>query len=581
MADSPPSDIQPSQANTPETHPDDTMESQSQPQLQLASDTVGDSQIAGTAVDELFGDISDDDNSQTRVTETATPQHSSNDQTTQTTQTAQMINITSIESDSDDVFSSSKQGTNKRALDQTFEALFGEDSVSEALADLEKELPQQAEPQKEDEIEPSQPETLSQPAESESPSKITKKRKPPKETRASGPPLELHLSEDQRIPLVGREVAFVKLPNLLSIETTPFHPSHNQSNLMPKHRILQNVIRWRLLNGKLQSNARVVKWSDGSQSVFIGNQQIDLSIEDLLHRQDYLFQHFTNFNQPLMSESSSSSDDDNEEEIEEAFREQRMRDKQLRAMRRQQRLMEREADTGAEYGIGIFSKKYRFLLQSTHRVRNVVSETKHPKIKMVYGIDVNKLRSVNEDLAKSEETKARKVRAAAERRRRKQAELNSQFLEEEEEDEDEKRRRKRRRREKEESSEAEMDDHIEESEEESEEEDSEPERLPRTRSRKRRKEGSEEEQSEEQDDEDENEDDEEQDEVKEKENEKKVGQEKDNKAPRSADQNGDQNDEQLRRKQQQERMQRMLAARKQKQQTTKQSTQTNLPKEDE
>nr|XP_058913547.1 RNA polymerase-associated protein LEO1-like [Kogia breviceps] len=78
---------------------------------------------------------------------------------------------------------------------------------------------------------------------------------------------------------LGNELYFVKLPRFLSIEPKPFDPQHyedefedeavldeeNRTRLRLK---IENTIRWRIRQDKegneiKESNARIVKWSDG------------------------------------------------------------------------------------------------------------------------------------------------------------------------------------------------------------------------------------------------------------------------------------------------------------------------------
>eukprot|EP01147_Barroeca_monosierra_P003016 gene3016-5800_t len=44
---------------------------------------------------------------------------------------------------------------------------------------------------------------------------------------------------------------------------------------------LENTIRWRINNGRLQSNARLVKWDDGSMSLVLGDEVHDCTATDL------------------------------------------------------------------------------------------------------------------------------------------------------------------------------------------------------------------------------------------------------------------------------------------------------------
>jgi RNA polymerase-associated protein LEO1 len=91
---------------------------------------------------------------------------------------------------------------------------------------------------------------------------------------------------------LGNEMHFVKLPNFLSVEARPFDPEtyedENQNGEAldeeGKTRVrlkVENTIRWRYEKDEednliKQSNARIVKWSDGSLSLHLGNEIFDV-----------------------------------------------------------------------------------------------------------------------------------------------------------------------------------------------------------------------------------------------------------------------------------------------------------------
>ena len=102
----------------------------------------------------------------------------------------------------------------------------------------------------------------------------------------------------------------MKLPNFLSIETRPFDPSlyedeadedhvqdeegHARTKLKVRHNVIQhdaypllpyqqveNTIRWRYCHDdeeevQQESNTRLVRWSDGSMSLYLGNEIFDV-----------------------------------------------------------------------------------------------------------------------------------------------------------------------------------------------------------------------------------------------------------------------------------------------------------------
>ncbi len=91
---------------------------------------------------------------------------------------------------------------------------------------------------------------------------------------------------------LGKDVHFIKLPNFLSVEARPFDPeTYEDEN--PKGDALdeegktrvrlkvENTLRWRYekdADGNLikQSNAKMVKWSDGSMSLYLGDEIFDV-----------------------------------------------------------------------------------------------------------------------------------------------------------------------------------------------------------------------------------------------------------------------------------------------------------------
>eukprot|EP00794_Sanderia_malayensis_P003840 gene3840-4379_t len=104
---------------------------------------------------------------------------------------------------------------------------------------------------------------------------------------------------------IGDEIYFVKLPNFLSIETKPFDPAYfedeidedelqdeeGRSRLKLK---VENTIRWRYHRDKensdiKESNARVVRWSDGSLSLHMGNEIFDIFKMPIEGMQNHLF----------------------------------------------------------------------------------------------------------------------------------------------------------------------------------------------------------------------------------------------------------------------------------------------------
>ena len=105
---------------------------------------------------------------------------------------------------------------------------------------------------------------------------------------------------------LGKEVHFVKLPNFLSMESRPFDPKtyedemdedQSQQDEEGRTRLklkVENTIRWRQrfdkdLNVVRESNARMVKWSDGSYSLHLGNEIFDVHKQPLQSDFNHLF----------------------------------------------------------------------------------------------------------------------------------------------------------------------------------------------------------------------------------------------------------------------------------------------------
>ncbi|KAL0601095.1 RNA polymerase-associated protein LEO1 [Plecturocebus cupreus] len=104
---------------------------------------------------------------------------------------------------------------------------------------------------------------------------------------------------------LGNELYFVKLPKFLNIEPKPFDPhfyedeSEDEKLLDEEDRIrlklkVENTIRWRIRRDEAgnkikESNARMVKWSDGSMSLHLGNEVFDVYKDPLLGNYNHLF----------------------------------------------------------------------------------------------------------------------------------------------------------------------------------------------------------------------------------------------------------------------------------------------------
>ncbi|TPP58095.1 RNA polymerase-associated protein LEO1, partial [Fasciola gigantica] len=104
---------------------------------------------------------------------------------------------------------------------------------------------------------------------------------------------------------LGKEMYLVKMPNFLSVETRPFDPNYYEDELDEDEVLdeegrtrlklkVENTIRWRYgrtPEGELvhESNARIVRWSDGSLSLHLGDEIFDIHKVDIQSDYNYLF----------------------------------------------------------------------------------------------------------------------------------------------------------------------------------------------------------------------------------------------------------------------------------------------------
>ncbi|XP_042330982.1 RNA polymerase-associated protein LEO1 [Sceloporus undulatus] len=104
---------------------------------------------------------------------------------------------------------------------------------------------------------------------------------------------------------LGNDLYFVKLPNFLSVEPRPFDPQYYEDEFEDEEMLdeegrtrlklkVENTIRWRTRrddegNEVRESNARIVKWSDGSMSLHLGNEVFDVYKAPLQGDHNHLF----------------------------------------------------------------------------------------------------------------------------------------------------------------------------------------------------------------------------------------------------------------------------------------------------
>lgn len=114
---------------------------------------------------------------------------------------------------------------------------------------------------------------------------------------------------DVEIPRIvadlGKDIHFVKLPNFLSVDTRPFDPETYEDEIDEEETLdeegrqrlklkVGNTMRWRrFINDKgetvQESNARFVKWSDGSMSLYLGSEIFDVMKQPLQNDYNHLF----------------------------------------------------------------------------------------------------------------------------------------------------------------------------------------------------------------------------------------------------------------------------------------------------
>lgn len=104
---------------------------------------------------------------------------------------------------------------------------------------------------------------------------------------------------------IGDEVVFVKLPNFVGICPKPFDPEtyveeddkeyfHDDVGRTRIRLKAESVMRWRSTkdedgNEQIRSNSHMVKWSDGSQSIVLGDDVLDTLEKDITNEHVYLF----------------------------------------------------------------------------------------------------------------------------------------------------------------------------------------------------------------------------------------------------------------------------------------------------
>ncbi|XP_062028043.1 protein LEO1 homolog isoform X1 [Rosa rugosa] len=120
--------------------------------------------------------------------------------------------------------------------------------------------------------------------------------------RPVGPPLELEIPL-RPPPAHPEKMNMIKVSNIMGIDRKQFDPKTyveedtfvtDESGSKKRIRLENNIVRWRKVrtsDGRLscESNARFVRWSDGSLQLLIGNEVLDISVQEAQHDQAHLF----------------------------------------------------------------------------------------------------------------------------------------------------------------------------------------------------------------------------------------------------------------------------------------------------
>ncbi|XP_044485830.1 protein LEO1 homolog isoform X2 [Mangifera indica] len=123
----------------------------------------------------------------------------------------------------------------------------------------------------------------------------------PKE-KPVGPPLELEIPL-RPPPADPTSMNMIKVSNIMGIDPKPFDPKTyveedtfvtDESGSKKRIRLENNIVRWRAVtkpdgSKSYESNARFVRWSDGSLQLLIGNEVLDISVQDAQHDHAHLF----------------------------------------------------------------------------------------------------------------------------------------------------------------------------------------------------------------------------------------------------------------------------------------------------
>lgn len=107
------------------------------------------------------------------------------------------------------------------------------------------------------------------------------------------PPIKYQMDLPPARPNLGSKRYYVRLPNFLSIGTHEYHPDHYDDEIdddelrdaegRAKLKLrVENTIRWRRTpkddgTEQVESNAKIVEWSDGTMSLYLGSEIFDIN----------------------------------------------------------------------------------------------------------------------------------------------------------------------------------------------------------------------------------------------------------------------------------------------------------------
>lgn len=140
-------------------------------------------------------------------------------------------------------------------------------------------------------------------ANSDTEDKATEKEKEPEPEPI--PETRIDVEIPRIVSDMGKELHFAILPNFLSVETRPFDPETYEDEIDEEETLdeegrqrvklkVSNTLRWRDYiddagNPQKESNSRMVKWSDGSMSLHLGNEIFDVYKQPLQGDHNHLF----------------------------------------------------------------------------------------------------------------------------------------------------------------------------------------------------------------------------------------------------------------------------------------------------